>query len=61
MVNLGFYQVQNMAELAIRLTETNEVKVVERKIMLVNLVIRTIVIFGFVSMVCIASYFMVVL
>jgi hypothetical protein len=36
MVNLGFYQVQNMAELAIRLTETNEVKVVERKIMLVS-------------------------
>ena len=61
MANLGFYQVQNMAELAIRLTETNDVKVVEKKIMLLNVVIRSIVILGYVSMVCLASYFMVVL
>ena len=61
MANLGFYQVQNMAELTIRLTETNDVKVLEKKILRLNMVIRTIVILGFVTMVCLASYFMVVL
>jgi hypothetical protein len=61
MANLGFYQVQNMAELAIRLNETNDVKVIEKNIMRVSFTIRILVIIGFVSMIILASYFMVVL
>lgn len=50
-----------MVELVIRLTETNDIKVVEKKTRQLNLVIRAIVTIGFISMVFLSSYFMVVL
>jgi len=61
MANLGFYQVQNMIELSIRLTETNNSKPIERKLMILNMTIRIVVVLSFICMVCLASYFMVVL
>ena len=61
MANLGFYQVQNMVELTIRLTETNDRSKLERKLRIINSVIRVIVILGFICMGILASYFMVVL
>lgn len=50
-----------MVELTIRLKETNERRKLERKVNLLTNTIRIIVILGFVSMVILACYFMVVL
>lgn len=61
MANLGFYQVQNMVELTIRLNETNAGPKLERKILLLNLVIKIIVIFGYIAMIILAIMFMIVL
>lgn len=61
MANLGFFQVQNMLELTIRLKEINDRRKLEKKLRVNSLVIRLIVIFGFLSMIILASYFMVVL
>lgn len=61
MANLGFYQVQNMVELTIRLNEPNAGPKLERKILQLNLVIKIVVIFGYMAMIFLAIMFMIVL
>lgn len=61
MANLGFFQVQSMVELSLRLTEINQAKTLERNIKMLNIVTLTIVILNTTSMIVLATYFSLVM